>query len=276
MKVAVLGSSGAMGRFFASYFVARGDEVVGYDLSPPDHPVKGLTLARSTKEAAERADIVLVAVPMPKTLAVVRRVSRHLRKGSTLIEISSVKGNSLRPLRLAVSLTGARLLSIHPLFGPAARRVGMKFCVIGGRSDIASARRLFPRSVLIPMSQQGHDRAMAYVLSLVQLTNLAFLSTIAKGMGLEQFGRAASPIASAQLSVARATLSQDPSLFSSIQTLNPYARETLSSMVGELTRLQGLLAKNDSKGLQRSYEGTSKRQSRSELQGSLRAVYSLV
>lgn len=274
MKVAVLGCSGAMGSFFVNYFLKEGYRVVGSDKRRVGGPPAGFKLASSNPDAVLNADIVLVAVPIRETAKVVGEVLPFLKKGSRLIEIASVKGRTPAELKKILAPRKASLLSLHPLFGPSARSKTFKICVIGGKRDVSAARLLFPKARLIPLSVSEHDRLMAYALSLVHLTNLAFISAVAKGVGEEEFERATPPIASVQLNLSRAVLSQNPSLFSQIQVENPFVGDALSSIIAELEDLKRMIDRDDAVGLEKRFVALAKEFERAKLDKALRGVYS--
>ncbi len=272
MKIAVLGSSGAMGAYFTTYFLDRGHAVVGSD---PRKVKLGprFERTRSNKRAVHDADAVLVAVPPRETSRVVREVLPSMKPGSTIIEITSLKSGELSGLRRAVALRRVSLLSIHPLFGPNSRLKRPKICVIGGARELSAARTFFPRALFLPMSGREHDRLMAFTLSLVHLLNLSFISALADGIGISRFEGISTPLGSAQLRLAKAVLSQKPSLFSYIQAENPYVVEMLSSLIGGMKRLMDAAGGGDAAELQRLFLENSRRFRRGDLEEALRQVY---
>ncbi|HUH99424.1 MAG TPA: prephenate dehydrogenase/arogenate dehydrogenase family protein, partial [Nitrososphaerales archaeon] len=97
MKVAVLGASGGMGSFFVRYFLERGYTVRGSDPRGRGRRSVGdlqrrLVSVSSNGEAVRGVDLTLMAVPMDDTLKVAEEVIPKMKRGSTLVEISSVKG----------------------------------------------------------------------------------------------------------------------------------------------------------------------------------------
>ncbi len=273
MKVAVLGSSGAMGAFFVRYFVEHGHTVVGSDPKQARRVVGGFERAGSNPQAVKDADLVLIAVPAKDTVEVVREVLPSMKEGSTIVEVTSLKSERLVELKEAVAGWKVALLSVHPLFGPSSRSNRPKICVIGGLNDVKAAKRLFPRGLLIRMGEREHDRMMAYTLSLVHLLNLSFVSAVAEGAGIKQFEKVSTPLGTTQMRLSRAVLSQDPSLFSYIQTGNPFVAEMLSSLIGELEGLKQAVEKRDAARLERLFVRASERFWKADLEDALRRVY---
>lgn len=274
MRVAVLGAAGGMGSFFARYFRKQGDDVVVFDVRKRAKFAAGFSVASSNSEAVRGADLVIVSVPMGVTAGVVREVSPDLKRGSTVVEMTSVKGDALAELRTVCRSHGVGLLSIHPMFGPLSKEKRFKMCVVGGKGDEAVARRLFPGARMTLLDPKEHDRLMAYVLSLVHLLNLAFASAVVKGVGPDEFKGIASPLASAQLDLSQAILSQDPALFSKIQVENPFVVEVLSSVISQLEGFRRAAERGDPSRFEEAFSATAGSFSRDALDEALRKVYS--
>ncbi len=286
MRVAVLGASGGMGSFFARYFLERGDVVRGSD------PGKGrsgsqsggvrLSFHRTNSEAVKGCDVTVIAVPMDSTLKVAKEVAAELKRGSTLVEISSVKGETLAALKKAVG-DRVKLLSIHPLFGPALESTkGMKVAVIVGKEgkgdqEAALARRLFPEARIVPMSRKEHDRTMAVVLSLTHLLNVVYAGTVAEFLSPDEFMKASTPNSSMQLTLAEAVLAQDARLSYAIQAGNPYSKKVARAAARELKRILAMIEGSDWKAFDEHFSRLSKRY-KSDKRGNavIREIYSAV
>jgi prephenate dehydrogenase len=255
LRVAVIGASGGMGSFFVRYFLERGDEVRGSDPGKgkgDNKATKGrLAYYKTNAEAVKGCDVTVLAVPMDSTLAVAREVAPKLKPGSALVEISSVKGETLSALR---NLVGERveLLSIHPLFGPALESTkGMKVAVIVGKKEgadgreTALARKLFPEARIIPMSRKEHDRTMAVVLSLTHLLNVVYAGTASQFLSPDEFMKVSTPNSSMQLTLAEAVLAQDARLSYAIQSDNPYSKKVARAASRELKRVLAMIESSD-------------------------------
>ena len=121
MKVAVLGSSGGMGSFFARYFLSGGLDVVGSDSRKRMIRNPRFRFARSNAEAVRGADIVLVATPVESTVETVRAFARYLAPGACVIEITSVKGRMLRTLKREVEARKIQASLASPALRPFAQ-----------------------------------------------------------------------------------------------------------------------------------------------------------
>lgn len=256
MKVAVVGASGGMGSFFVRYFLARGEDVRGSDKRRTRKAPALMRFYGSNSEAVKGSDVTIFATPMDKTLAAVKEVSKSLKRGSVVVEIGSIKGDILPSLRKVIE-GRARIVSIHPLFGPAlASTKGMKVAVISGREEAA---QLFPDARIIPMGSEEHDRAMAVVLGLTHILNLAYAGTVARFLTPEEFMKVSTPNSSMQLTLAEAVLAQDPRLTSAIQARNPYSKKVARTAVRELERISRMVEASDERSLEAQFRRLSKR-----------------
>ena len=256
MKVAVLGASGGMGSFFARYFLERGETVRGSDSrkarkAPAARGGRQLASFSTNAEAVKGCEVTIIAVPIDKTLKVAKEVAGNLKPGSTLVEISSVKGAALLALKKLIG-EKVTLLSIHPLFGPALESTkGMKIAVIAGGEggahgpELALARKLFPEARIIPMSRKEHDKAMAVVLSLTHLLNVVYAGTVSHFLSPDEFMKVSTPNSSMQLTLAEAVLAQDARLSFAIQAGNVYTRKVARDASRELKHVLAMIERSD-------------------------------
>ena len=272
MKVAVLGSAGAMGSYFVEYFRRLGHTVVGSDIRSGGPRLRA-GAAVSNLEAVRRADLVLLAVPIGDTLKVAREIMPVLKRHCMLVEITSIKGTTLAPLEKIVSACGASLLSLHPMFGPASRSKAPRMLVVGTDRNLEAARRIFRGAELTLVGPEEHDRLVAYALSLVHLTSLAFAMAVASGPGLELFQKSAPPFASVQLDLVKAVLLQGTDLYSYIDIENRFVVGALSSTIAELSALRDIIEKKDSKAFDRTFSRLARQFRQSDLEASLARVY---
>lgn len=260
MKVAVIGSSGGMGGFFVRYFLSQGHSVVGSDTKKGTLRHPKFASAASNLRAARGVDVLLIATPLEKTLESFEEVSGVLPDGALVVEITSVKGRALQELGRKVEAKGARLLSVHPLFGPSQKVEGeMKLCVIETHRDsLRQAKALFPGAVLVPMKAAEHDRAMGVILSLTHLLNIAYAGTVGRYLSPQEFRRLETPTSSVQLTLAEGVLSQNPSLYSRIQLENAHSAEVVRAFIDELESLADLIEARDRGGFEKRFSELSK------------------
>jgi prephenate dehydrogenase len=261
LKVAVIGSSGGMGRFFARYFLSHGDQVTGSDRRKTSIKHPRFTFTRSNAEAVKGAEVVVIATPIDSTIETVAEVAEVLSEGAVVIEMTSVKGRILGELKKKLAGRGLKVLSLHPLFGPSLATYGeMKVCVIDTEKGSRSlAHSLFPEATLIPMKEKEHDRMMGLILSLTHLVNIAYAGTISRYLNAKEFRDLQTPTSAVQLTLAEGVLSQSPSLYSYIQLENEYSSEFAGALIDELTQLRGFIDQKDRKGFEKRFSQLSEK-----------------
>lgn len=251
MLVSVIGGAGRMGSWFARYFLNRGYDVAIFDVrvDRAEHIARsiGARAYGSSIEAAREADILLIATPIDVTPKVVCEVAQWMRRNSILIEISSLKSKVMPVLR-DVSKMGIRTLSVHPLFGSGAQGMAGEKIALIPVSDSASeeglARRVFPEANIITVDLNTHDRVMALTLSLTHFMNIIFASIVGEEdvRLLKQLG---GTTFSLQLIVSEAVMSEDPSLYASIQMTNEHTIEYIDKFLSSALELRSIIESRD-------------------------------
>jgi prephenate dehydrogenase len=263
-----------MGSYFVRRFLAEGHTVKGYDPHRVRHP-RGLTLENSSGDAVKDAGVVLLCVPIGDTVKVARKVLPLMKKGATIVEIATVKSRIRNGMESAMKGTSVSLLSVHPMFGPSSSSPHPKIVVLGGRREVKASRIVFHFAKLIPMNPQEHDRFVAYSISLVHLINLAFMASLSNGIGTKNFVEGAPPLGAYQLEMAKAVLSQNPSLYSYIDRQNPFVVEVIRSMIKELQALEKVLSRSSPQEFERLFSSLSSEFARSDLDSALKRIYSV-
>ncbi len=125
--------------------------------------------------ACAGCDIVVLAVPVQGLAGVAEAIKPHLRKGTLVIDVCSVK---IKPAEILQRLLPAEvdIVCTHPLFGPQSGRrsiAGLKItvCNVRGKKGAGVARFLAERLLLdvIETTPDQHDRELAYVQGLTHL-----------------------------------------------------------------------------------------------------------
>ena len=242
-RVAVIGGAGDMGRWMAKHFTRMGCRVTISDVrrSRAERVAEelGVQTARNNVEAVSDADVTVLCVPPETVPAVVEETADHLKPGSTLVEISSVKTGVFEALK-RVSERGVKTLSIHPLFGPGAPSPkGFRIVLIPVRDKEAERKEvesMFPGAEVVEATLEEHEEAMAYTLALNYAVNTALALTL-RGVDLKRLRKLSGPTFSAQLSLSEAVTSMNPDISAAIMTGNAYTLKTLSEYVQNLKAL---------------------------------------
>lgn len=216
--IGVIGGTQGMGAFLARVFFAGGFAV----------ETMGLGQGPTAAEVASRNDVVIVAVPIDVTVDVIREIAPHLRPGSCLLDVTSIKRAPLQAM-LAAAPEGVDVVGTHPMFGPHGVDFDrQKVVLCRGRGDAAFARvkKLFETfgAETIEATAEEHDAQMALIQVLVHEKTMVLGSVLERLKA--DLGRSlqfASPIYRTELAMIGRMFSQRAELYADILTVNPAA-----------------------------------------------------
>lgn len=187
-------------------------------------------------EEAAACEVVVVAVPVAAMPQVFAALAPHLRPGTLVVDVGSVK---MLPVQWMTEILPPHvdLVATHPLFGPQSARdglAGLRFVVCPVRGDRHERVAAFGRSLGLTVTvttPEEHDQEMAYVQA---LTHLIGRSLVNLKIPDEQLKTASYQ----HLLELCALIGQDTfELFTAIQTQNPFAADVAASFVGEAQSL---------------------------------------
>jgi len=239
-RVAILGGTGKMGRWFALFFKNKGYDVVIGGRSPERNRTVaqeiGVEAAISNIDAVWGADIVVVSTTLETTVNTILQIRDYVKKGAIVFDIASVKGRIPEALK-ELSSKGSRVISIHPMFGPGAdsfrgRRV-IVVPIVEDDSLTNWAVDLFRgegADVCVVRDGEEHDRLVAITLSLPHFLNIVLGRVLAR-RDIQKVKRFAGTTFSLQLTLAEAVLSEDPDLYYGIESLNPSFRKLVEELI---------------------------------------------
>jgi prephenate dehydrogenase len=163
---------GAFGALIAKHLAGH-CELLAFDPSPRgsvQEQVRFCELPQSTT-----CDVVVLAVPVSCMTDVIRSLRPHLKPGTIVIDVGSVKIEPVRAM-LAELPNHVEIIGSHPLFGPQSAKDGVvghriAWCPVRGRSAgrIAAFLRRVLKLDVIRTTPDAHDRQMAVVQGLTHL-----------------------------------------------------------------------------------------------------------
>lgn len=217
-SIGIIGGTQGMGGFLARVF-----EGGGYTVE-----AMGLGEGAPAKEVAARHDVVVVAVPIDVTVKVIEEIAPHVRKGATLIDITSIKRAPLEAM-LAHAPEGVDVVATHPMFGPHGvdfDRQKVVLCRGRGEAAFARVKKLFETfgAETIEATAEEHDAQMALIQVLVHEKTMVLGSVLERLKA--DLGRSlqfASPIYRTELAMIGRMFSQRAELYADILTVNPEA-----------------------------------------------------
>jgi prephenate dehydrogenase len=184
-KISIIGGAGKMGTWFTKYLANNEENLVFvYDKKRPYvRKLENVTYCNTLRQCVQNADYVLITVSIDDIPSVIRETAIFMKRGSTLLEISSIKKNILKSLKALPKFIVP--VSIHPMFGPGAKGLeDSKILIVPIRGVNREKRKL--RSIMgdvqimVIDSACKHDKLMALILGLVYYSNLVMAAVISR------------------------------------------------------------------------------------------------
>jgi chorismate mutase/prephenate dehydrogenase len=245
-RVLVIGGAGKMGRWLVRFLSSQGFAV---EIADPSGPVVGFPHHPDWSAVELDHDIVVVAAPLRTSGAILEQLAHKPPRG-LVFDIGSLK-SPLRAGLLALRAAGARVTSVHPMFGPDTELLSGRhvlFIDLGVPEATREARELFASTMAIAteLDLEAHDRFVAYVLGLSHALNIAFFTALAdSGEAAPHLAKMSSTTFDAQLEVAKRVAGDNPHLYFEIQSLNDYGTESLSALLYAVERLRSVIRAGD-------------------------------
>jgi prephenate dehydrogenase len=225
VKVAVIGGSGKMGRWFARHLLEEGNEVVisGRTESKITKASQELGVAAASNvEAVKDTEVVVLSVPIDTFEDIVMELAPHIQPGQVVLDVTSVKVMPVAAMHR--HLNTELILGTHPLFGPGAQGVaGQNFVLTPTRKEertLADKLRdyLEARGARVSlMTPEEHDDKMAVILGLSHFIAIVAADTLLssdKSTGPTALGGITYKVL---LTLVESVISENPELYASIQ-----------------------------------------------------------
>jgi prephenate dehydrogenase len=180
-------------------------------------------VALTSLETAARCPVVVLATPVGRLQAIVEAVAPHVRPGSLVLDVGSVKLGPADIMRRGLP-EHVDIVATHPLFGPQSARdgiAGLKIavCPIRGRRHfrLAAFLRRQLRLDVIMTTPEDHDREAATVQGLTHLIAkvLVQMEPLPKRMTTRSFDLL--------LQAVNMVRHDAPEVFKAIESANPYS-----------------------------------------------------
>ena len=234
MRVAIIGGSGKMGRWFANFLLKEGKEVIitGRNEGKLLEAKRQLGVEATTNnvEAVKSADTILLSVPIDNFEEVVEQVSPYMRPEQVIIDITSVKVFPVETMHKHIK--AGLTLGTHPVFGPGAKSIANQNFVLTPTSErertLAQKIRgyLETRGAKVAlMTPQEHDEMMAVILGLSHFIAIVSADTLLSFDRLKQMGAISGITYKVLLTLVESVISEAPELYASLQMSLPNMAE---------------------------------------------------
>lgn len=209
-----------MGRLFAGFFRDRGCRVVVADRSTEC----------SNEEVVRHSDLVIFAVPLHETVAIIRESVPFTRPGQILMDLTSLKTAPVREmLRSPASVVG-----LHPMFGG-------RITSFAGQTLVACPVRISDEQWFAlrgVFSEEGirvrecspeeHDRMMSIIQVLFHMTTM-LTGRVLRDLGVDiaETLEYTSPSYRLEINLLGRIFAQNSALYSAITQMNPHTMDII-------------------------------------------------
>jgi prephenate dehydrogenase len=234
MKIAIIGGSGKMGRWFANFLLKEGNEVIitGRNERKLLAAKRQLGVEATTNnvEAVKSADAVLLSVPIANFEEVIKQVSPYMRPEQVIIDITSIKVFPVETMHKHIK--AGLTLGTHPVFGPGAQSIANQNFVLTPTNErertLAQKMRgyLEARGAKVAlMTPREHDEMMAVILGLSHFIAIVSADTLLSLDRLKQMRTISGITYKVLLTLVESVISEAPELYASLQMNLPNMME---------------------------------------------------
>jgi prephenate dehydrogenase len=238
MLAGIIGGTGRMGRFFQGVFLEAGWDVI----------VSGTHTSLSNRDVAEQSDLVVVSVPIRKTVEVIHEIAPVLREEQVLCDLTSLKAEPVQ----AMLTSKAEVIGMHPMFGPGAESLkNQTIIVTPARCREETLQRLLgvfqdQGACITITTPEEHDSMMAIVQGLTHFSTLCMAETIRRlDRNVPATLEYTSPIYRIQMGLIGRILAQDAGLYGDILELNPEVPKVLAAFLESARVLREIVTSGD-------------------------------
>jgi len=249
-RLLILGGTGETGSWFARYFREKGFDVAVWGPSGKTGVAASLGVRYATDmiKEAEQSDIILLSVPIEKTVEVISKVAPHMQPGSLLMDVTSLKSEPMKAM-IKHAPQGVEVIGTHPMFGPTMPTLKGQTIILtpaAGQSEswLPRIQSLFESdgARIEVLDPEEHDEIMAVVQALTHFAYIGIGATLqALDFDVEKSRKFMSPVYEIMIDFVGRILDQNPELYASIQK-NPKAMKVRQTFIGEC---MGLAEKAD-------------------------------
>ncbi|MEN6293806.1 MAG: prephenate dehydrogenase [Methanobacterium sp.] len=257
MKIAVIGGTRGLGEWIARFLKSKGfditvtgrDEIAGERVSKK----LGVDYTSSNTSAASQADVVIVSVPIDVTLSAIKEVAPVMKKGSLIMDVTSVKEEPSRIMQEYVP-HGVEVLPIHPMCGPRIRSLDGQVIVVTPTNKGTWYNKVYnvfekENARIIVTTPEIHDQMMSVVQGLTHLAYISIAATIEKlDVDIKESRNFASPIYDLMVDMIARIVAQNPYLYYSIQTHNKYTKKTHETFISIYKELNEMISSGNEEG----------------------------
>lgn len=242
-----------MGRWIARTLRGMGMDVLLIDNNLENLKEAGEALDIHTTPDIARAgstDAVIIAVPIDVFESVVITLAPHVRPQQVVMDITSVKTEPMKIMRL--HLPDCRLLGTHPVFGPGAQGFNGHNVILTPETptELEMGEKVKTRlenegAHVTIMSPRKHDELMSAVLGLAHFIAIVAGDALLSLESLKEMEAVSGVTFKALLTLIESVLNEDPALYASIQMHLPPLSGMQDTLIEKAREWQGYVKTAD-------------------------------
>ncbi|MEH2284363.1 MAG: bifunctional chorismate mutase/prephenate dehydrogenase [Nostoc sp.] len=237
-RVTLVGGRGMMGHFFQQKLSAAGHYVSILDQGDWEQ----------AESLLEKADLVLVCVPIEYTIEVIHKLAKYLSPTTALADIASIKTPILQTM---LEQHSGPVMGLHPMFGPGIRSfLSQKVVVCSGRGDDAFQWLLDlienDGGKLIMSTPEEHDQMMIAVQAIRNFQTFSLgVFLVEEEIDIRRSLDFSSPIFRLEIDIVGRLFTQSAPLVVDIMLATSERREAIKRLATTYNRLAQLIIQND-------------------------------
>ncbi|MBI2138775.1 prephenate dehydrogenase/arogenate dehydrogenase family protein [Candidatus Woesearchaeota archaeon] len=212
--IGIIGGTGQMGQWFKRLFEGEGYPVL----------VSGRSTPLSFEDCAKKSDVVIITIPIDKTVDIIRRIGPLVKKEGLLMDLTSIKKE---PVEAMLQHSSSAVIGTHPMFGPkikSFKNQTIVLCPARPNSYLPWLMAILEKhQALVKISTpEEHDHIMSIVQGITHFTSIVVCHSL-KDLGVpipvtEEFS---SPMYRVFMDMMGRIMSHDPNLYADIEIMNP-------------------------------------------------------
>ncbi|MHA1786162.1 MAG: prephenate dehydrogenase/arogenate dehydrogenase family protein [Candidatus Helarchaeota archaeon] len=253
MKIAIIGGTGGMGQIFAQEWRKNAQILLcsrELDKAKRISLQIGKDIEPRTNDDIHDADIVIVSVPTNLMLKTCQDSINIMKKGSLLMDLSSVKTGLVNKLQVPSEID---YISCHPLFGPSGTLKDANIILIPIQTNnwLNKLKKMFndSGSVVTVTDFETHDKIMSKIQVMFHFSTLCFVEALFRSKIDKKYHTRSYKLAEILLK----NLKKNLDVILEIQNYNPYAREARDFFEKIVSELKDLPADEFEKRIRDSF-----------------------
>jgi prephenate dehydrogenase len=249
-KLGIIGGNGKFGLWFRNLLKLEFEDILIADIGT----------AYTNFDICRECNIIIITVPLNKTLSVLEALSDHLREDQLLVEITSIK----EPFLKILNGLKCEVLQLHPMFAPIQNVIDSQLIIfhkliLGGKSEFF-LNILNSKGLKLKESEpKKHDEMMAVIQGLFHSFSLALGVTFRKlNISVEETLSFSSPVYKIQFDLMARILAQDCELYQEIAMLNPVTPSIIEQLAENLSLISNIIKNQDRDGYKKEFTECAK------------------